>query len=140
MSTSFASRFPIWPTFSRALSGRWQRRCSAPAGDWLLSCAILTTAANPTVAQLHDRMPAILPPDAWPAWLDPTLSEVDLLRSLLQPAADVLLSLAPVSRRLNNVNNEGPELLIPDSHPAPVELGLFGQPERATHFVEVLTG
>jgi putative SOS response-associated peptidase YedK len=35
------------------------------------TCVILTTAASPGIAHVHDRMPVVLEPAAWPAWLDP---------------------------------------------------------------------
>src|SRR5690606_37202523 len=57
-------------------AGLWERwkapeaEGNAPA-EPLRSCAIITTAANPMVAQLHDRMPAVLSPDAARLWMDP---------------------------------------------------------------------
>ena len=75
-------------------------------------------------------MPAILAPEHWPLWLDPAVTDAALVGDLLRPAADDLLTLAPVSRLLNDVNNEGAELLLAEpeaeADPAPVELTLFG--------------
>ena len=50
-------------------------------------CVILTTAANDLVGQVHDRMPAIIAPDDFDAWLDPETHR-DELQELLRPASD----------------------------------------------------
>ena len=51
-----------------ALAGLWESWRS-PAGERVRSFAIVTTEPNELCAELHDRMPAILAPEAWPAWL-----------------------------------------------------------------------
>ena len=66
--------------------------------------------ANDDVSSLHDRMPVLLPRDAWATWLDPDEGDQDLLRSLLTPAPDGILDIHPVSMRVNDVRNDGPEL------------------------------
>lgn len=78
-------------------------------GRRLATCAIVTTAANPTVRAIHDRMPVILPPPAWDAWLDPC-TDPELLLGLLVPAPDDLLVVRPADPRVNNVRNNGPGL------------------------------
>jgi putative SOS response-associated peptidase YedK len=80
---------------------------------WLLSCAIVTTAADETIKPLHDRMPVSLDPRAWDTWLDPGVSDVTRLRSLLEPDPGVRLTLREVSTRVNDVANEGPDLVVP---------------------------
>lgn len=51
----------------------------------MTTCVILTTAASEAVASVHDRMPAVLAPSAWAAWLDPQLTDgakaLELLRA-----------------------------------------------------------
>jgi putative SOS response-associated peptidase YedK len=106
-----------------ALAGIWSPWRDA-AGDWQRSCAVITTPANTEVATLHDRMPAILPADAWDLWLDPTVRDTDALQSLLVPWDGDELLLQPVSRLVNRVVNEGPALLRPDP-PEPVQTTLF---------------
>jgi putative SOS response-associated peptidase YedK len=81
-------------------------------GRQLRSCAILTTAANWTVAPLHDRMPIILHPEHERVWLHttPTPAELDrILRGL--PASEI--ALRPVSRAVNDARYDGPECLEP---------------------------
>jgi putative SOS response-associated peptidase YedK len=102
-----------------AFAGLWAPWRDPSTGDWLLSASVVTTAANEMVGQLHSRMPAILAPDEWPLWLDPQVTDVGLLTDLLHPAAESLLRLDAVSRRVNNVNNEGAELLASPAEDAP---------------------
>jgi putative SOS response-associated peptidase YedK len=82
-------------------------------GEWLRTCAIVTTNANNTLAPLHDRMPAVLEARDWERWLDPTVEDVDELGQLLLPAADDLLVAYPVGTAVNSADNDGPELVEP---------------------------
>jgi putative SOS response-associated peptidase YedK len=80
----------------------------------LRTCTILTTAANPAIAPLHDRMPVILAPGHEPDWLDldaPPERLDDLLAGL--PARRT--ALADVGFAVNDVRNDGPECLAPSS-------------------------
>ena len=108
-----------------AFAGLWAPWRDPSTGSWLLSASVVTTAANGIVAELHNRMPAILSADEWPLWLDPTISDSGLLESLLHPAPDDLLRLDPASPLVNNANNEGPELLEVPAAGEPA-LTLFG--------------
>ena len=60
------------------------------------------------MAELHDRMPVILEQQDWPVWLDEAEGEY---AALLRPAADGLLRVWPVDRRVGSPRNNGPELL-----------------------------
>ena len=82
-----------------------------PDGGRLRTCSIVTTRANDTVAPLHDRMPVILPPSAWDAWLDPANWDTVTLARLLVPAPAELLTAHPVSDLVNSVRNNGPQLV-----------------------------
>jgi putative SOS response-associated peptidase YedK len=93
-----------------ALAGLWDR-WTGPDGSGVVSVVLVTTPANPVVAPLHDRMPAILPEQAWDTWLAPTTGDSATLLALLQPAPADLLEARPASRRVNSVANEGPDLL-----------------------------
>lgn len=75
--------------------------------------AIITTAPNRTIAQVHNRMPAILPAEAWTAWLDPQYPDYDELRGLLQPFPHQPLVIYPVSKLANSPKNDRPALLDP---------------------------
>jgi putative SOS response-associated peptidase YedK len=90
----------------------------------LRSCTIVTGVPNGAMARIHDRMPVILPESAWSAWLDRSSDDLELLGKLLVPADPALTLLQPVSTEVNNVRNDGPELVEPvaegdDMFPAP---------------------
>jgi putative SOS response-associated peptidase YedK len=83
------------------------------AGGRLLSCTVITTEATDDVGRIHDRMPMLVEPDSFGAWLDPALTHPDEVRSLLVPAAAGRLESYPVSTAVNKVANNGPELVKP---------------------------
>jgi putative SOS response-associated peptidase YedK len=82
---------------------------------FIRSCTIITTSANETMAAIHDRMPVILPPSAWDAWLDPDNADLETLGRLLVPAPARLITMHPVSIEVSNVRNKGPHLVEPVS-------------------------
>jgi putative SOS response-associated peptidase YedK len=90
-------------------AGLWEHWLGAD-GSEIETMAIITVAANATVAPIHDRMPAILPPDQFERWLNVRDVESKDAVGLLAPASDTLLEAFEVSARVNNVRNEGPEL------------------------------
>ena len=78
------------------------------------TCTVLTTTAEDAVGHIHDRMPLLVERDRYDEWLDPTNSSgPDDLRKLLVPAAPGRLEAYPVSTRVNNVRNNGPDLVEP---------------------------
>ncbi|HBX80437.1 MAG: SOS response-associated peptidase [Propionibacteriaceae bacterium] len=81
-----------------------------PDGVWVPSCTIITTEATDALGVIHDRMPMIVHPDAWDAWLDPRLDAGAL--ELLTVAGPELTAYA-VGTAVGNVRNQGPELLDP---------------------------
>lgn len=92
-------------------AGIWDAVRTGPGeDDWLVSCAILTCPPNPLVAQLHDRMPVILPREQEAAWLDTTLTEFADLAPLLTALPEQAMAMHPVLTLVNDVNNEGAAL------------------------------
>jgi len=86
--------------------------------DPITTTVILTTEANGPASRLHERMPVVLAgPEEEDAWLSPEVSGLDAL-TLLQPLPDDRLTLAPASKLVNSVKNEGPELLDPEAEQA----------------------
>ena len=81
------------------------------------SCTIITTEANATIKQLHDRMPVLLNQEDLPMWLDPEFESTQALNDLLKPCDEDLLHLSPVNPWLNKVGNEGPRCLDPPEEP-----------------------
>jgi putative SOS response-associated peptidase YedK len=104
-----------------AFAGLWSPWRDPASGEWLLSATVITTAANATVGQLHDRMPVILAPSTWAAWLDPFMTDAGVATSFLVPAPDDAVQFAPASTLVNSPHNEGPELLVAD-HSEPITL------------------
>lgn len=98
-----------------AVAGLWTawKDPDDPQGRFLHSATIITTAANETMRPVHDRMPVILAPDQWAAWLDPDNADIDAVRAMLDPAPDDLLTMHAVSPDVNNVRNNRAELLAP---------------------------
>jgi len=90
----------------------------------VISCAIITTAANELVGELHNRMPAILPPEVHEAWLDPRTSRVQLLR-MLTPYSSALMTTHPVSNRVNSTEHDTVDLLAPVDGELGQTLNLF---------------
>ncbi len=87
----------------------------APDGATLKSFAIITTAANELLAPLHDRMPVLLAPDRWAAWLgEHRLGETAAtdaeLKAMLKPYPGGAMTFWPVDRRVGNVKNDSPDL------------------------------
>jgi putative SOS response-associated peptidase YedK len=95
-----------------ALAGLWENWRS-PAGEWVRSFAIVTTAPNELCAELHDRMPVVLKPTNWPAWLGEEPADAAQLKALLAPYPAEEMSCWPVSERVGNVKNNDPTLIEP---------------------------
>jgi putative SOS response-associated peptidase YedK len=103
----------------------WRDPAAGPDAEPLRSCTIVTTAANPALAPIHDRMPVIFDAAGIEAWLDPTLQDRSELEALLVPAPPEWFEAYPVSTLVNKVGVDGPELLVPLPAPPPgVDLGL----------------
>jgi putative SOS response-associated peptidase YedK len=88
---------------------RWQRGDEAA----IESCTIVVTDANAVIRPIHDRMPAVLSPEGFTAWLDPDNRDTAALAALLRPAPASDWTLFPVSRRVNSPRNDDAELLAP---------------------------
>ncbi|MGC2100541.1 MAG: SOS response-associated peptidase [Candidatus Sulfotelmatobacter sp.] len=85
-----------------AFAGLWER-WRDPSGQWVKSCAILTTTPNAVTATVHDRMPVILRKDDYDVWLDPGMQNVAAVSEMLKPCDARLMSSYPVSTRINHV-------------------------------------
>ncbi len=99
-----------------ALAGLWAGWKDEDTGEVIRSFTIVTTTANEQLAAIHGRMPVIVPASAWDRWLDPTRTDgpaLAELKGLLVPADDAWLETYPVSRKVNSVRNDGPELVEP---------------------------
>jgi putative SOS response-associated peptidase YedK len=81
-------------------------------GALLWTCTVLTTRAEDELGHIHDRMPLLVQPDRWSDWLDPSPHETAQLLDALVPAAPGRLEAYPVSTEVNNVRNNGPQLVV----------------------------
>jgi putative SOS response-associated peptidase YedK len=91
-----------------AFAGLWERWRN-PANEVVETCTILTTKANPLVADVHDRMPVILKADDYDLWLDPGIANPARVAGYLQPFDSRLMKKYPVSTRVNRAENDDPE-------------------------------
>ncbi|PRX49070.1 putative SOS response-associated peptidase YedK [Prauserella shujinwangii] len=117
---------------SLAFAGIWET-WRDPKGDPddppLVTCSVLTTDAIGQLADIHHRMPLVLPRQRWAGWLDPDRTDVEGL--LDPPGLDVVdsLELRAVSTKVNSVRNNGPELVERvEPRPADLDAGLFEVP------------
>ncbi|MHC4391774.1 MAG: SOS response-associated peptidase [Planctomycetota bacterium] len=92
-----------------------------PRAERELSFAILTTGPNELTADIHDRMPVILDPDARAVWLDAGVTEAASLRPLLASYPADRMRREAVSLRVNSVRNDDPSVI----EPAPTQRTLF---------------
>lgn len=94
------------------LAGLWET-WRAPDGSELESCAIVTSEPNELMRPIHHRMPVMLGPAQFAAWLDPRNSDPAALADLLRPAPADSMSALAVSPHVSNVRHDGPECLAP---------------------------
>jgi putative SOS response-associated peptidase YedK len=97
-----------------AFGGIWEESRS-PDGETVRTYATLTTEANPELALIQDRMPVIIEEADWPVWLGEAEGDPQALMQAV-PFAD--LRVWPVSRAVNSVKHDGPELLEPHNSAA----------------------
>ena len=95
------------------MAGLWESWRDPASDTTLESCVIVTRAATDEVLEIHDRMPVIVPQPSHAAWLDPATDAAGVLATVLADGARPALTAQPVSRRVNNPRNDGPELLEP---------------------------
>jgi putative SOS response-associated peptidase YedK len=95
-----------------AMAGLWESWRS-PEGERIRSFTIATTKPNALCAELHNRMPVALKPEAWPAWLGQNEAEPKELKALLAPYPGDDMIAWPVSARVGNVRNNDASLIEP---------------------------
>jgi putative SOS response-associated peptidase YedK len=93
-----------------ALAGLYEFWRPDPEAEWLITVTVLTTESLGPLSAIHDRMPVVIDPSAYRAWLDPAQP--------VPPGPDArlpveLLAAYPISTAVNSVRNNGPELLTP---------------------------
>jgi len=108
------SKTPMYITLKNkepfAFAGLWDSWRS-PDGQQIRTCTIVTTEPNELLATIHNRMPAILTPEACETWLDPSLHDERALLPLLIPYRSDEMAARPVSRLVNDPRYENAELI-----------------------------
>ncbi|MBQ0932022.1 SOS response-associated peptidase [Ideonella alba] len=102
-----------------AFAGLFEAWRPDESADWLLSCCILTREANATMAPVHDRMPVIVEPAHWAAWLDRGEQRPEALAALLPPTPPQALRSWPVDRAVGRASVDGEALTAPLAEPLP---------------------
>ncbi len=97
-----------------AFAGIWEKwKSKDDPGQNYRSCAIITTAASPSVRPIHHRMPVILRPDAYPMWLDPDQQDTELLTEIMREKIVTEINYVPVSKQVNAARSNNPSNLVP---------------------------
>lgn len=93
-----------------AFAGLWE--LWQPDTTPVLSCTILTTTPNELLQPIHNRMPVILPEDAYEFWLSAPELEKRKLQTYLRPFPSEAMVAYPVSPYVNSPANEGPDCIV----------------------------
>jgi putative SOS response-associated peptidase YedK len=95
-----------------AFAGLWE--CwTGPNGEELETAAIVTTRANRTLSPIHERMPVVVPPEAFDLWLDCAAVDAETAAALIEPARDDLLEAQAIATAVNRVANDNSALIEP---------------------------
>lgn len=86
---------------------------TSPEGGSICTCTIITTDANDLLAQVHDRMPVIIPKNTEDLWLAPDVHDPDTLLRLLRPYPAEELEMYPVSPKVNSPKYNSPDAIKP---------------------------
>jgi putative SOS response-associated peptidase YedK len=95
------------------LAGLWDGWRDPDLDQVRRTFTIVTTSPNDTMATIHNRMPVMLDESDWSTWLDPRSADLGELLAFLEPRDGPELAITPVSQLVNNVRNDGPELVVP---------------------------
>lgn len=95
-----------------AFAGLWEK-WAVEGGEEVHSCTIITTEPNEVAAEVHNRMPVILPREFYDVWLDSDNDDREELLAMLAPYPAEEMEAYPVSREVNRPANDYPEVLQP---------------------------
>ncbi|MQF90328.1 MAG: SOS response-associated peptidase, partial [SAR202 cluster bacterium] len=102
-----------------SVAGVWERWQGSGTTTALLSFSIVTTSANPLMADIHDRMPVVLAEQDIEHWLDPEVHEPERLLPLVRPCPSEWLTAYEVSTAVNSPTHNSPDVLRPISTDRP---------------------
>jgi putative SOS response-associated peptidase YedK len=95
-----------------AFAGLWDEWHS-PDGSQIRSCTIVTTEPNELMAPIHNRMPVILPSDAYAQWIDPAVRTPESLQLFIRPYPSEEMDAYPVSTLVNSPKHDRAECVVP---------------------------
>ncbi|ANF97011.1 SOS response-associated peptidase [Paenibacillus bovis] len=98
-------RFQLQSREPFAFAGLYDEWESPEDGELIRSCTIITTEPNTLAAEVHNRMPVILAPEALDTWLDPQMTDKEHLQQFLVPYSAEEMIKYPVSKEVGNVKN-----------------------------------
>ncbi|WP_092862644.1 SOS response-associated peptidase [Quadrisphaera sp. DSM 44207] len=101
---AFGGLYELWPDPTKA---------EDDPDRWLWTLTIITTRATDAAGRIHDRSPLVVPAEMLDDWLDPQLTDLDLVRQLLDAVPEPHLVTHEVSPAVNSVRNDSPDLLAP---------------------------
>jgi putative SOS response-associated peptidase YedK len=103
-------------TFAGLYETWWDKsRSEEPDPEtFLQTCVIMTTEAGADMVGVHDRMPVIIEPASMDRWLDPDVQDAEAVKDLLVPSRTGTLLRYSISTEVNNVRNDGPQIILPD--------------------------
>ena len=116
----FMTRSDGHPLAFAGLYELWRPKEAESDAPWLVTVTVITEPAIGVLAEIHDRMPYVLAPDQWDRWLDTQTTDVTGLLVATPEDYVAQLEVRPVSTAVNNVRNNGPELVsvVPLGPPA----------------------
>ncbi|MGB3827233.1 MAG: SOS response-associated peptidase [Ornithinimicrobium sp.] len=110
----FVTRRDATPLAMAGIYEFWKE--AQPSSPWLVTFAVITTAAESGLDRIHDRQPLVLEADRWDSWLDPDRNDTDEIEGLLRPPQPGRFTTWPVSTAVNAVAHNDPSLIdqVPD--------------------------
>jgi len=84
------------------IGGVWENWQDPATGEWVRSCAMITTSANDLVSKIHDRMPVIVEPPDYARWLGEEPEHAAEIKALLRPLPSNQMVMWPVSAQMNS--------------------------------------
>lgn len=94
-----------------AMAGLWESWRN-PSGEILRTFCVITTRPNNIMEPIHDRMPVLIPPGNFGAWLDPAIPGEDLAE-LLEPMSAQGMEAWPVSKAVSKATEDHEDLIAP---------------------------
>ncbi len=95
-----------------AFGGVWEH-WKSPEGAIVDTCSIITTGSNDLLKEIHDRMPLIIRASDYGLWLDPQIRGSDALTKLFEPFPPGLMTVHPVTPKVNSPSYDSPDCVDP---------------------------